>query len=134
RYKQALGRSERLYGSLDGEQQGVLRRQVALAPFDPSGTLEQRRQRQQAIRQMLLSLSVHRGTMEEARLISRTTLDGLLDSSMLSETSGRDAALQQTCRSIAATHNSTTVAQRGAAVRRLQGWQADLRALAAASR
>ncbi|MEP6823544.1 MAG: DUF6279 family lipoprotein, partial [Ramlibacter sp.] len=99
RYKQALGRSERLYGSLDGEQQGELRRQVALTPFDPSGALEQRQQRQQAIRQMLLGLSVHRGTMEEARLIPRTTLDGLLDSSMLSETSGRDAALQQACRS-----------------------------------
>ena len=44
----------------------------------------------------------------------------------------QEALIQEGCRSFAILHNSTSLAQREAAVRRLRAYQRDLRELAAA--
>ena len=129
--ERTVDRAETLYGGLDDAQRARLADGLARSPFDPEAWLAERRQRQQALLQILRSLGAEHAGREQASAALRRYAEQL-------EHSPRDAyrayaarLAEFNCAFAAELHNSTTEAQRRTAARKLAGWESDLRALAA---
>lgn len=131
--RRTVERAEMLYGRLDDRQRQLIAAGVAASPFDPVVWYAERRALQGETLQTLARLTAG-GT---ARADPASNLAGLR---ALSERWLRppepyrgyqQRLLEYNCAFVAQLHNSTTTAQRQAAHERLEGWQQDLRALAA---
>ena len=129
--------AERLYGDLGDEQEAALRASFApgASVFDVRVSLAERLRRQQDLRDTLRRIQQQRPSPEEARELLRA---GYL-ARMLQPPDPAMQRYQQTlvregCATFARLHNATTPTQRRHAMRTLQGWEDDLRALAAQSR
>lgn len=128
RFETALERSERVYGRLGTAQRAVLRQQMQSSAFNPERSLAERQGRQQDVLRLLRDLAEQRAGMAQAR----AQVHALVERIFLASQGGySDLLVQENCRVLAATHNSTTTAQRDTAAQRLRGWQKDLRELAA---
>jgi len=130
RYRQFLDRAEKIYGRLDEPQRQELRRDVERSIFDPKRILAERERRQQDALQTLGRIVRERVTFEQARLMLRGYVERALTPPGAAARAYQDALVDEGCRHVAILHNSTTLAQREAAVRRLRAWQRDLRELA----
>jgi len=134
RQKAALTRStdraETLYGSLDEAQRQLLAAGLAASPFDTERWLAER-----SARTTELLRSLRQWQAEQAD--SATVQAGLRRLAAETQRSPRadyrahsQRLLVANCALFAQLHNSTSAAQRQRAAGKLQGWQADLRALA----
>lgn len=130
RYKQWLERTEMIYGRLDGAQKDRLRTQVARSGFDARISYEERLRRQQDALQTLRQITQARLPEGEARDLVHGYLERTLDSPNPAYRAYQQALLQEDCRSVALTHNSTTPVQRDTAVQRLRTYERDLVQLA----
>ena len=130
RYRQFLDRAEMVYGRLDEAQRQELRRDVDGTIFDPQRILAERQRRQRDALQTLGRIVRDRVTFEEARLMLRGYVERALTPPGAAARAYQDALVAEGCRHFAILHNSTTLAQREAAVRRLRAYQRDLRELA----
>ena len=130
RYRQFLERSEMIYGRLDAPQREALRGEIERSIFDAQRIKEERQRRQQDAVQTLRKLTERRTDFDAAR----ESLRGLLARFLASPDPGyreyQQALIEEGCRQASVLHNSTTPAQRESAVRRLRGYQRDLRELA----
>jgi hypothetical protein len=130
RVKQAVGRAEMLYGSLDERQRALLRQELARSGYDSAVLLAERRRRQQDLQATLRRVA---GASPEQ---ARPQLAGVLDRIATSPDPGfrsmLDGMRQDSCRVAAQLHALATPEQRERAVRRLRAWQRDLSELAAA--
>lgn len=131
RFDQFLERSEMVYGKLDDAQRALVRAQLDKSQFDPSRVLAERRRRQQDLLQALRRIAGQPVALGEARTLLRDYLQRLQQSPDASWRAYEQAMINEGCATISAMHNTTTPAQRESAVRRLRGWQRDLRELAA---
>lgn len=131
RYRQFLDRSEMVYGRLDEPQREALRRDVDRSIFEPRRILAERQRRQQDALQMLGRIARERLPFDEARLLLRGYVERALTPPAAAARAYQEALVAEGCRHFAVLHNSTTPAQREAAVRRLRAYQRDLRELAA---
>ena len=129
--KRAVERAEFFYGDLDAPQREVIARGVAASPFDAQGWLGERRARQQDVLNSLRRWTGDRATPEQVR-------EGLKSLGERTQRSGRDnyrqyqqRLLDYNCSFAAEIHNASTPAQRQRLVKKLRGWEEDLRALAA---
>ena len=133
--KRGVERAETLYGKLDDAQRERVAAAVAASPFDPELWLAERQRRQQDALQVLRSVAAMNAERDRERI--EAALQGWADRIEASPRPGyRRYAEQLTrynCKVSAELHNSTTPAQRQAAVAKLKGWETDLRALAAAA-
>lgn len=133
RYEQLLDRSEDFYGRLDAAQREWLREQVGPPSFDPVQIDAERRKRQQETLALLRGLRTEGMAAEQARAEVHAYVVRI-GTPPPGPTRDRQRAMQQeACRAFAALHNQTTAAQREKALRRLQGYETDLRQLAATS-
>lgn len=130
RYRQFLDRAEMIYGRLDEPQRLELRRDVDRSIFDPERILAERQRRQQDALQTLERIVRDRLPFDEARLMLRGYLERALTPPGAAARAYQDALVAEGCRHFAILHNSTTLAQRESAVRRLRAYQRDLRELA----
>lgn len=131
--ERAIERTERLYGSLDEPQRRVIREGVAASPFNPQLWLAERQRRQRDTLQTLRRLNAERADAAQ-RLAALRALVGRTEQSPDPEYRAyRQKLVDYNCELGARIHNATTAAQRQRARERLQGWEADLRALAAGS-
>ena len=130
RFDAFVDRSETIYGSLDEPQRRVARAQIEQSIFDPKRFLEERRRRQQDLLQTLRKLATPPQDFGQARSLIRGYLARVQESPDASYRTYEQALIQESCRTFSALHNSTTAAQRDAAVRRLRAYQRDLRELA----
>jgi len=130
RYDEFLERSETFYGRLGEPQRAVLRRQVEHSAFDPRRELAERLRRQQDALQILRRISGEPMSFNEARGLLRGYLVRVQEPPLPDHRGYQHALIEEACRTFAGLHNSTNPAQREAAVRRLQGYQRDLRELA----
>lgn len=126
RYKQALERSEMVYGRLGDTQRDVLRAQLERSVFDAQRLSGERQRRQQDVLQTIRKLLVPGMSLGEARTLLRGAFDRSAQSPDAGYRSYQATLLEETCRTLATLHNSTTPAQREAAVQRLRGWQRDV--------
>ena len=131
RFKLFLERSESIYGSLDEPQRAVLRRQVEQSTFDGQRLLAERMRRQRDALQVLRKLAAEPVSFGEARSMLRDYFARVQEPPDPAERRYQQALIEEGCRNFAGLHNSTTPAQRQAAVRRLRAYQRDLGELAA---
>jgi len=129
--KRAVERAEQLYGRLDAAQRAQVADVVAPSPFDAERWLAERQRRQRDVLQTLSTLAAS-GTAGEA---GTAALLGVWQRIQRSPDeiylSYAQALERYNCEAAAQLHNATSVEQREALRRRLKGWEADLRQLAA---
>jgi hypothetical protein len=130
RFKQFLERSETIYGDLGGPQRAVLRRQLEQSIFDADRILAERRRRQHDALETLRKLAGQPVSFSEARSLLRGYLARFQEPPDPDQRRYQKALIEEGCRTFAALHNTTSAAQRQAAVRRLRAYQRDLRELA----
>lgn len=130
--KRTLERAEVLYGTLDDEQRERVARQVAASPFDAEAWNAERLQRHKETLQMLRRLSGEPASRDTALAALRAHAQRLTRSPREPYRHYQQKLETYNCAFAASLHNTTTPAQRQAAVARLKGWEGDFRALAAA--
>jgi hypothetical protein len=131
RLHQFLERSESIYGSLDEPQRIVLRRQLEHSVFDGRKVLAERMRRQQDALRTLRRLSAEPLSFADAGALMRGYFARVDEPPDPAHRRYQRALMDEGCRAFASLHNSTTPAQRDAAVGRLLAYQRDLRELAA---
>lgn len=129
RVEQFTERSEMIYGALDDAQTGMLRKQLQSSAFDPQRILSDRQRRQRDMLDTLRAVTEPKVSLGEARVLMRGLLDRLRDPPAAADRARQQAMIDEGCRTFSVLHNSTTPAQRDAAVRRLRAWQRDLQEL-----
>ena len=131
--KRTVDRAETVYGRVDAAQRKLITASLQASPLDPEAWAAERQRRQRDTLQTLRRLVADRAGNER-------TLAGLRALAERTQRSPEPAyrAYQQrltdyNCAFTARLHNTTTAAQREAARLRLEGWEDDLRLLAAAT-
>lgn len=129
--ERAVERAERLYGRLAPAQRQVLREGVLASPFDPALWLQERQRRQREVLETLRRLASDKADTDQ-RLAAMRKLASRTEFSP--DATYRAYQLKLTdynCALAARIHNAAPPAQRQQARETLQGWEEDLRALAA---
>lgn len=126
RHDRLLERSEDFYGPLEPPQRALLRQQVASSVFDPRAMDRERRQRQQDVLALLRRFQTQRTPSAEARDAIHAYVLRIAEPPPGPWRDHQQALRQEGCRNTAALHNSTSAAQRGQAIRRLQAYERDL--------
>jgi hypothetical protein len=131
RVKRARERAEDFYGRLDASQQRLLRQQAERSPYDMAMSEAIRVRRQEDIVTTLRSLQSQSPSSDEWR----RQVSALLQRSVVSPAPAHQAYISRlneyNCRALAQLHNSTSPEQRQSALKRLQKYERDARALMA---
>lgn len=114
RYKDAISRAEKLYGSLSAKQLEVVRRSIDESRFDPRLEYAENLRRQRDIIKTLRS--THALALEEARVPVHGVLKRSIDSPDPGYREYVEKLTQDSCRNIADLHNSTSPRQRQKAI------------------
>lgn len=130
-FRRTVERAEFLYGTLDEPQRALVARLVAASPFDAEAWYAERLQRQQEALQLLRRLSSENASRDGALATLRAYGERMARSPRESYRRYQERLETYNCSFAASLHNTTTPAQRQAAVARLKGWEADFRALSA---
>ncbi|WP_374666351.1 DUF6279 family lipoprotein [Ramlibacter sp.] len=131
RYQRLLDRFETVYGRLDDAQRVLLRMELDRSTFDPAKVDAERARRRQDIVQTIRRLQAPDLPATEQRTLLRGLLERMQQPPEAADRAWRDALVQENCRLVAVLHGSTSAEQRERALRRLRGWQRDLRELSA---
>jgi hypothetical protein len=129
--KRTRDRAETLYGTLNTAQVELLRRGLARSTFDPEAWAIERKLSQQEALQRLTTLAASKPDRQAAQAVVRELWQRMLRSPREDYRRYAERLTQSNCALYAELHNATTGVQRQAAARKLQGWEGDLRALAA---
>ena len=129
--KRAVGRAERVYGSLDDAQLRVIVAGVAASPFNPELWLAERLRRQRDTLQVLRRLVAERSERDQ-RIAALRALVQRTERSPNPEYRAYQLKLADyNCALAAQIHNAATPAQRQKARDNLKGWADDLKAVLA---
>ncbi len=131
RLKQAVDRSETLYGKLEDAQINAIKQALATSSFDAVYALKERQRRQQELVDLLTQLAASKASPAPSQHALRGYIQRVWDSPDPIYRAYVQRLTQQACNSFASVHASTTPAQRANAIRVLKGYEADLRILAA---
>ncbi len=129
--KRTVERAEMLYGRLDKAQQALVAEMLAESPFDPELWFSERQRRQQEMLQTMRRLTAEAATREQAEAALRSYFEHMKQSPRDAYRLYAERLTQYNCTFTARLHNSMSTAQRQAALKKLKGWEVDLRALAA---
>lgn len=131
RLKQLQDEAEIVYGSLGDTQKDVLRQQLAASSQNPQLAYNERVRRQQDLIGVLKKAIAEKPAAPQLR----ETLHGVVERSLRSPDPTYRAYAQkiqkESCAGFAAIHNSMTAEQRGAGIKRVQKYEADMRELIA---
>jgi hypothetical protein len=131
RLKSSVERAEQIYSTLEERQLAVLRTSISNSGFDPDLSYAERLRRQQDLIQTLRQINVNGASSAQAVAVLRGYLERSLNSPNPAYRAYSEKSLQDSCRSFAQLHNSTTPEQRERAARRLAAYERDFRELAA---
>lgn len=126
RGKQWAERAEMIYGRLGEAQRAALRQQLEQSSFDPQRVLADRQRRQQDLLHTLRKVTTAGVPLDEARSLMRGWIGRGLQAPDPAQRAHQEAMIQESCRIVAALHQSSTAEQRDHAVRRLRAYQRDL--------
>ena len=132
--KRTADRAETLYDDVDDAQRAQIAKWLLGSPFDPRVAFEERQRRQQDTLQLLRHLSSGQVDADAALAEVRAWAWRIDRSPREPYRRYAERLVQANCRLAADIHNATRPAQREEASKRLRGWAADLRALAADGR
>jgi hypothetical protein len=131
--KRTVERAEQVYGSLDESQRQLLAAGLATSPFDPQRWITERRARQQDILRTLRQLLATQADMATVQAALRSFAAHAARSPRADYRAYREQLEQANCALAARLHNALRPGQRLHAVAKLQGWEDDVRALAASA-
>jgi Family of unknown function (DUF6279) len=132
RLKQAIERSEMLYGKLDDPQIAVIKQSLASSSFDAVATLKERQRRQKELMELLGGLAAAKASPSTSQQSLRAYIQRAWEAPDPAYRAYVQRLTNEGCASFANVHASTSPAQRANAVKVLKGYEADLRTLAAA--
>ena len=130
--KRTVDRAETLYGRLDDAQRARIAEGLSRSPFDADVWFAERRQRQLDVLQILRKLNAEKASREQAQVELKGYVERLERSPREPYRRYNERLTEFNCAFGASLHNATTAAQRRTAAQKLAGWEADLRAIAAA--
>ncbi len=130
RLERTVDRYESFYGRLSAAQKQLLRQRLAASGFDARLAWAERLRRQQ---DTLRVLGQHLGTGQPAQTLAemQALVQRSLEPADPAARAQFERMLQEGCQTMAALHNSADAGQRRRLIERLQGYEADLRVLAA---
>ena len=131
--KREVERAESFYGSVDDAQREFIVRSLAASPFDAEISYAERLQRQNEALALLRRLSAAPPGSGEAAAQIRAYVKHLERSPREAYRQYSERLVDYNCAFASALHNQTTATQRRAAVKKLKGYESDLRELAADS-
>lgn len=129
--KRAVERTETLYGKVDDAQRERIASAVAASPFEPELWLAERQLRQREALQTLRRLQAERAGADAMQAALRAFFERAQVSPDDAYRAYQRRVRQFSCEFAARLHNTTSPEQRQAAAATLEGWENDLRALAA---
>jgi len=127
--KRTVERAEMLYGRLDDAQRERIVRAMNASPFDPELWMAERRSRQREVLATLTRLIETRPAPSEAQRAMRKLVQRFDRPPSEEWQRYEQRLLAYNCNFAAELQNSTSAAQRENALKRLRGWEADLRSL-----
>jgi len=127
--KRTVERAETLYGRLDDAQRERIVRAMNASPFDPDLWMAERRARQQEVLATLGRLVETHPAPSEAQQAMRNLVQRFNRPPSEEWQRYEQRLLAYNCNFAAELHNSSSAAQRDNALKRLKGWEADLRSL-----
>ena len=131
--ERTIERFETFYGTLEPAQRALIAASVRSSPFDPARWWNERQANQAQMMAALRKLSGDRRPREQVAADLRQAMERRW-LAVPSDGSGyRERLASHQCELAAAVHNAATPAQRRHLADKLQGWEGDLRALAARS-
>lgn len=131
RLKQAIQRSEMLYGKLDDAQTSTIQRAVQKSSFNAVLGLKERERRQKEALVMLAKLATDKPAPPAVQAALRAYVQRSTTSPDPVYRAYAEKMVKEGCESFAAVHATTTPEQRASAVQTLKGYEGDMRVLAA---
>ena len=131
RVKRTRERAEDFYGRLEPPQLRLLRQQAERSPYDAALSEAIRLRRQDDILTTLRQLQQQRPAPDEWRRQVRALLQRSVLSPIAAHQAYVDRLNDHNCRTMAQLHNTTSAEQRQSAVKRLQKYERDARAVMA---
>ena len=125
-----IERAEDFYGRLDEAQRDFVVRSIAESPWDGDLAYAERLRRQQDLLAMARRLAASRAAPAEAEAEVRAWMKRLQRSPHENYRRYQARLVDYNCSYAAGLHNLTTAEQRKKAVKKLKGWEDELRALA----
>lgn len=126
RLTRTIDRTERLYGSLSGEQRELVRDWLQRSPWDPGRTLAERQRRQA---DLLQTAQEAQSSPAQAQALVAAYIRRIGQSPTPGYDAYSQALVRHGCAQFAALHNSMSQQQREHALRTLRGYEEDLVAL-----
>ena len=131
RLKQAVQRSEIIYGKLDDAQIAAIQRAIQKSSFNAVLGLKERQRRQKDAIDILAKLSSDKPNPQQVQTALRAYLERSTKSPDPVYRAYSEKMVKESCDSFAAVHASTSAEQRANAVVTLKSYEADMRILAA---
>ena len=132
--KRIVDRAEMLYGRVNDAQRERIAQMNAESPLDPQAWLLERQRRQQDAVQALRRLSAEQAGPEQAQAALKRIYEDMFRSPREGYRAYQQRVIQYNCGLAAQVHNLAGPEQLAHAVKRLRGWEEDMRALAAQGR
>jgi hypothetical protein len=132
RLKQAIDRSEMIYGRLEEPQIAAIKQALASSSFDAAYSLKERQRRQQELIDSLTQLAASKASAQVSQQAISAYIQRYWDSPDPVYRAYVQRLTQEACISFANVHATTTPVQRAKAVKVLKGYEQDLRVLVAA--
>jgi hypothetical protein len=129
--ERAIERFETFYGTLEPAQRALVTASVRSSPFDPARWWAERQVSQSQMIAALRKLSGDRRPREQVAADLRQVMERRWVAPPSDGSGYRERLALHQCELAAAVHNAATPAQRRHLADKLQGWEGDLRALAA---
>ena len=129
RSKTLIDRVETLYGRLESPQRAALRASVAASSYDADLAYRESQRRHTDTLQTLRLINSGGAGPERSRLEARALLERALASPDPVYRALQDKLVQDSCRTYADLHNSTSPKQRSKALETVKNYEADVRAL-----
>jgi Family of unknown function (DUF6279) len=131
RLKQAVQRSEMIYGKLEEPQVAAIQRAIQKSSFNAVLGLKERQRRQKDALDVLAKLSSEKPGPQQVQAALRAYLERSTKSPDPIYRAYSEKMVKESCDSFAAVHATTSTEQRANAVTTLKSYEADVRLLAA---
>jgi hypothetical protein len=131
RLRQAVQRSEMIYGKLDDAQIAAIQRAIQKSSFNAVLGLKERQRRQKDAIDTLAKLSREKPNPQQVQAALRAYLERSTKSPDLVYRAYSEKMVKESCDSFAGVHATTSAEQRANAVITLKSYEADMRLLAA---
>jgi Family of unknown function (DUF6279) len=131
RLKQAIERSEMLYGKLDEPQVAAIQNAIQKSSFDPAVGRKERQRRQRDALAVMGKIAAEKPSPQVAQGMLREYINRVVTSPDPQYRAYAELMVKESCASFAQVHASTTAEQRSRAVITLKSYEVDLRTLVA---